>query len=105
MRIGRIKTGRVERMLAEAYQNRLVPEPSDLWHEKVMQAIRAEPSVPQVVALRVQAGIAWRAALVTAAAAVIVTAVELWVMPSDTRLAWELQRDGVLSEWVLQTGE
>jgi len=105
MRIGKNKTGRVERMLAEAYENRLVPEVSDLWHEKVMQTIRAEPSVPQVVPLRMQARIAWRAALATAAAAVIVTAVGLRVMPSDARLAWELQRDGVLSEWVLQTGE
>jgi hypothetical protein len=105
MRIGKSKTGRVERMLTEAYENRLVPEASDLWHEKVMQAIRAEPSVPQVVPLRMQARIAWRVALATAAAAVIVTAVGLRVMPSDTQLAWELQRDGVLSEWVLQTGE
>ena len=95
----------VERMLAGAYRRRQVPEPSGLWCEKVMQAIRAEQGGPQVVRLRVEARIAWRGALATVAAAVIVAAVGLWVMPSDAQLAWDLQQDSVLSAWVLQTGE
>jgi hypothetical protein len=92
-------------MLAEAYQRRQVPEPSGLWHEKVMQAIRAERGSPQVVRLRAEARIAWHGALATAAAAVLVAVAGLRVMPSDAQLAWEFQQDGVLSAWVLQTGE
>ena len=95
----------VERMLAEAYRRRQVPEPSDPWREKVMQAIRAEPGGPQVIRLRAEARIAWWGALATAAAAVLVAAVGLWVMPSDARLAWEFQQDGARTAWVLQTGE
>jgi hypothetical protein len=92
-------------MLADLCQHRHVPEPSGLWCEKVMQAIRGEQGSPQVIRFRAEARMAWRGALATAAAAVIVAAAGLWVMPSDAQLAWDLQQDSVLSAWVLQTGE
>jgi len=95
----------VERMLAQAYQRWQVLEPSELWHEKVVKAIRAERASPQVIRFRAEARIAWRGALATAAAAVLVAAVGLWIMPSDAQLAWEFQQDGALSAWALQTGE
>ena len=105
MKRDRDREERIERALAEAWRVRSVPEPSDVWHQKVVQAIRAEPRVAQVVPFVMQIRLAWRAACVTAAAAIIVAAVGYWVMPSDARLAWQLQRDGIWSEWVLQTGE
>jgi hypothetical protein len=95
----------IEQILAEACQRGPLPEPSERWHEKVMEAIRTERAGPQILRFRAEARMAWRGALAAAAAAVIVAAVGLWARPSDARLAWELQQDSTLSAWALQTGE
>jgi len=70
-----------------------------------MQAIRAERDGPQVIRLRAEARTAWRLALATAVAAVIVAAVGIWVLPSDGQLAWEIEQNGALSAWAWQAGE
>ena len=66
----------IERTLGEAWRQQPVPEPSEAWHEQVMAAIAAEPAGPHIVKVAIQTGLAWRAACVTAAAAVIVTSSE-----------------------------
>ena len=105
MRKGENHRVEVEQMLAAAWRQRPTLEPSAAWCAKVMQAIRAEPGGPQAVRFRVEAGMAWRGALVTAAAAVLVAAVGLWLLPSDAQLARDFQQDSALSAWVLRTGE
>jgi hypothetical protein len=95
----------MERMLAAAYRDQPVPEPSEQWHQKVMQAVRAEGGVISMVRSRPEAQIIWRAAWVAAAAAVIMTILGFWMMPSDARLAWQFQQEGAVSAWLLQVGE
>lgn len=95
----------IERVLAEAYRRRPVPEPGELWHERVMQAIRAEPVSVQVIRLGAEARTAWRVAGLATAAAVVMAWVGISTVPSGARLAWELQQDGPVSGWALQTGE
>ena len=105
MKQDRERYNRVERALAEQWRTWSVPEPSAAWHKEVMRAIRAEPGIPRVVSLAVQVRLAWRAACVTAAAALVVAVVGYWIMPSDAQLAGQLARDGIWSQWALQTGE
>jgi len=105
MKQDRDRQERIERALAGAWKAWSVLEPSEAWHEEVMLAIRAEPCLPQVVPLITQVRLAWRAACVTAAAAIVVAVVGYWIMPSDAQLAGQLQRDGIWSQWILQTGE
>ncbi|HON90351.1 MAG TPA: hypothetical protein PLT20_07995 [Sedimentisphaerales bacterium] len=95
----------VERMLDEARQRQQTPAPPDSWPEKVMQAIRTERDAPQVIRFRVEARTAWRTALATAAAAVIVAAAGIWMLPSDGQLAWEIEQNDALSAWAWQAGE
>ncbi len=95
----------IEQMLAVAWRHGRTPKPPVPWCEELMAAIRAEPGGPQVVRFRAEARMAWRGALVTAAAAVLVAAAGLWLMPSDAQLARNFQQDSALSAWVLQTGE
>ncbi len=104
MKADKDKSERVEQALAEAYRRQRTSGPSEAWHKGVMENIRAE-SAPSAVVFPIEARTAWYAACTAAAAAVIVVAVVVLVMPSDARLAWQLQQDGVMSEWILQTGE
>ena len=105
MKQDRDREERIERALVKAWRGQPVREPSDAWQNEVMQAIRAEPCRPQVIPLVAQVRLAWRAACVTAAAAVIVAVVGYRIMPSDAQLVGQLQRDGIWSVWVLQSGE
>jgi hypothetical protein len=95
----------IEQTLAAAYRSQPAPEPSERWHQQVMQAVRAQGGVISVVPIRLESRIVWRAACVAAAAAVIMAILGFWVMPSDARLAWQFQREGVVSAWLLQIGE
>lgn len=94
----------IEQMQVVVWRRWRTPKPAVPWCEKLMEAIRAEPGGPQVVRFRAEARLAWRGALVTAAAAVLVAAAGLWLMPSDAQLARDVQQDSILSAWVLQTG-
>lgn len=97
---------RLEQAMAETWREQSTPEPSEAWHASVMAAIAVEkPIGPRILPATIQIGLAWRAACVTAAAAIVVTAVGLWITPSDARLAWQLQRDGAGSEWALLMGD
>jgi len=104
MKADKDKRDRVEQALAEAYRWQRTSGPSEAWHKGVMENIRAQ-SAPNTVVFPIKARIAWYAACTAAAVAVVVAAVGVLVVPSDGRLAWQLQQDGVMSEWVLQTGE
>jgi hypothetical protein len=96
----------IEQALAAAYRGQPAPEPSEQWHQRVMQAVRVQGGVLSVMPIRlVESRIVWRAACVAAAAAVIMAILGFWVMPSDARLAWQFQREGVASAWLLQVGE
>jgi hypothetical protein len=104
MKADKDKSDRVEQALAEAYRRQRTSGPSEAWHKDVMENIQAQ-SAPNTVVFPIEVRTAWYAACTAAAAAVIAVAVGVLVMPSDARLAWQLQQDGVVSEWILQTGE
>ena len=95
----------IDRTLADAFRSRPVPEPSEQWHQRVMQAVRAQRGIISIIPVRPESRIAWRAACVAAAAAVIMAILGFWVIPSNDRLAWQFQREGVVSAWLLQIGE
>lgn len=96
---------RLERALAGAWHEQQGPEPSEAWYIQVMQAVGAEPGVPQIVPLAMPPRLLWRAACVAAAAAIVVAVIGNRIIPSDAGLAWQLQRDGVSSEWALLAGD
>lgn len=95
----------IEQMLATAYRGQLAPEPSERWQQRVMQAIRTQGSVISIVPIWPGSRIVWRVACVAAAAAIIIAVLGFWMLPSDARLAWQFQREGVVSAWLLQMGD
>jgi hypothetical protein len=95
----------IERLLATAYRNQPSPEPSELWHQRVMQAVRGQGSVLSIIPTRPEMRIVWRAACVAVAAAIIMAVLGFWILPSDARLAWQFQREGAVSAWLLQMGD
>ena len=91
--------------LATAYRNQSGPEPTEQWHQRAMQAVRAQRNILSIIPIRPESKIVWRAACVAAAAAIIMAVLGYWTLPSDARLAWQFQREGVASAWLLQMGD
>ncbi len=93
---------RLEEATAEAYRRQPVLKPSGTWYQTVMQRVHREAVVPRVVHLHVDAQVAWRAACIAGAVAVIVAAVTMNLVPSRAQLVWQLQQDGTVSGWALR---
>ncbi len=95
----------IEQRLKAAYRGQSVPEPSEQWHRRVMQAVREQGGILVPAPVRIENRVAWHAAYLAIAAAVIMTILGYWTLPSDARLAWQFQREGTASAWLLHLGD
>lgn len=105
MKDAKNKQDRIMRGLAVAYRARTTSRPSAQWHKQVMAAIRNEVVPDRPLQAYPGARLHWYAAGVAACMACVVTVWGLYTVPSKAQLAWELQRDGAVSAWLLETGD
>ncbi len=95
----------IERMLKNAYRSQPVPEPSEQWHLGVMRAVRGQGRILSLAPVQIESRVAWHAAYVAIAAAIIMAILGLWTLPSDARLASQFQGEGTASAWLLHVGD
>jgi hypothetical protein len=95
---------RIERALRDAFLLQPLSAPSEAWHAEVLARVRAEVRNPATLSLFPIDRIAWRIAILAAAAAVIVSFIGYERMPSEGQLAWEWNEGGCVMEWLTHAG-
>jgi len=104
MRHERTETDRMERALREVFLRQPEVVPSEAWHAAVMARLRAEAVDLRPMAFVLASQIAWRGAILAAAAALIVSVVGLAKMPTENQLAWEWSQGVGVMKWLSQSG-
>ena len=92
------KLERVEMMLRETFRRQAVPGVPEDWVPDVMRSIRRVAAQASGVKPRRVEYIVWRAVWATAAAAMIVVAADLALMPSISEVGWQAHETGVVLE-------
>ena len=93
-----------EKILREAYLHRQVSMPGEEWYQMVMNEARRGRGPADVSVLFEMETTAWKLGWVAATAAAVIAIVSFATMPSQDRLAWDLYKNGVVSEWCIRTG-